>query len=44
MSLAAVVTMTFALIVVWGGLVASALFLRARPEIAADPADADDAA
>lgn len=31
-----------ALVLVWGGLIASILFLRSRPELAAYPAGGDD--
>ncbi|GAA1850600.1 methionine/alanine import family NSS transporter small subunit [Microbacterium koreense] len=39
MTTIAVVFLTLSILVVWGGLAVSALFLRARPEVASYPAD-----
>ena len=38
----AIAFLLLALVLVWGGLIASILFLRSRPELTAYPAGGDD--
>ena len=38
----AITFLLLALVLVWGGLIASILFLRSRPELATYPAGGDD--
>lgn len=41
MTFEALALLIFALVVVWGGLIVSALFLRARPELTSYPPGGD---